>query len=333
MEPNSPRKIQFTVPLLEPHLDPEAAEQIRRRRPTPATLVLSSDQSSPEIDEDRLPNPLLKVGALYLLHPALVFGLHLHLQCESRGAICPVLCLLGASPIPQQTIGTALVPPALVVLGLLCCAVSFSDLAFPLFAAGSGHVSQTEEEGLPYNPDHERYRVMHFIRFTLRLGIKNTRSGPISSPFLSGKGFCPLLLPSSTPSAISVLSNVLSVDVLSPLEPCSISLLIVPFVLPTILLCPFHSKQLLCSQPNVKGGLVSLGSGCGLGYPNAVHIPSSLRPLELGLGLVPFRTLLELWMSLKVVPCFPELLQSRTRFASHRQQSNRKENGEIGPWP
>uniref|UniRef100_A0A8C6VFZ4 Protein phosphatase 1 regulatory subunit 1A n=1 Tax=Naja naja TaxID=35670 RepID=A0A8C6VFZ4_NAJNA len=48
MEPNSPRKIQFTVPLLEPHLDPEAAEQIRRRRPTPATLVLSSDQSSPE---------------------------------------------------------------------------------------------------------------------------------------------------------------------------------------------------------------------------------------------------------------------------------------------
>ncbi|XP_058023928.1 protein phosphatase 1 regulatory subunit 1A [Ahaetulla prasina] len=60
MEPNSPRKIQFTVPLLEPHLDPEAAEQIRRRRPTPATLVLSSDQSSPEIDEDRIPNPLLK---------------------------------------------------------------------------------------------------------------------------------------------------------------------------------------------------------------------------------------------------------------------------------
>uniref|UniRef100_A0A669QB21 Protein phosphatase 1 regulatory subunit 1A n=1 Tax=Phasianus colchicus TaxID=9054 RepID=A0A669QB21_PHACC len=62
MEPNGPRKIQFTVPLLEPHLDPEAAEQIRRRRPTPASLVLSSDQSSPEIDEDRLPNALLKVS-------------------------------------------------------------------------------------------------------------------------------------------------------------------------------------------------------------------------------------------------------------------------------
>ncbi|XP_053564240.1 protein phosphatase 1 regulatory subunit 1A isoform X2 [Bombina bombina] len=60
MEPNSPRKIQFTVPLLEPHLDPEAAEQIRRRRPTPATLVLSGDQSSPEIDEERIPNHLQK---------------------------------------------------------------------------------------------------------------------------------------------------------------------------------------------------------------------------------------------------------------------------------
>ncbi|XP_075706231.1 protein phosphatase 1 regulatory subunit 1A isoform X2 [Rhinoderma darwinii] len=59
MEPNSPRKIQFTVPFLEPHLDPEAAEQIRKRRPTPATLVLSGDQSSP-VDEERSPNPLQK---------------------------------------------------------------------------------------------------------------------------------------------------------------------------------------------------------------------------------------------------------------------------------
>eukprot|EP00064_Thunnus_orientalis_P001879 superscaffoldBa00000129_g1883 len=49
METGSPRKIQFTVPLLDTHLDPEAAEQIRRRRPTPATLVASSDQSSPEL--------------------------------------------------------------------------------------------------------------------------------------------------------------------------------------------------------------------------------------------------------------------------------------------
>ncbi|XP_054882994.1 protein phosphatase 1 regulatory subunit 1A-like isoform X2 [Poeciliopsis prolifica] len=62
METGSPRKIQFTVPLLDTHLDPEAAEQIRRRRPTPATLVASSDQSSP--DEDRLPNQLYKAALL-----------------------------------------------------------------------------------------------------------------------------------------------------------------------------------------------------------------------------------------------------------------------------
>ncbi|XP_039864913.1 protein phosphatase 1 regulatory subunit 1A-like isoform X4 [Simochromis diagramma] len=38
--------------------------KIRRRRPTPATLVASSDQSSPEIDEDRLPNQLYKAALL-----------------------------------------------------------------------------------------------------------------------------------------------------------------------------------------------------------------------------------------------------------------------------
>ncbi|KAK9528788.1 hypothetical protein VZT92_012933 [Zoarces viviparus] len=64
MDTGSPRKIQFTVPLLDTHLDPEASEQIRRRRPTPATLVASSDQSSPEIDEDRLPNQLYKAALL-----------------------------------------------------------------------------------------------------------------------------------------------------------------------------------------------------------------------------------------------------------------------------
>ncbi|XP_047666127.1 protein phosphatase 1 regulatory subunit 1A-like [Tachysurus fulvidraco] len=60
----SPRKIQFTVPLLDSHLDPEAAEHIRRRRPTPATLVASSDPSSPEIDEDRFPHQLYKQALL-----------------------------------------------------------------------------------------------------------------------------------------------------------------------------------------------------------------------------------------------------------------------------
>ncbi|NXI39145.1 PPR1C phosphatase, partial [Galbula dea] len=43
MEPNSPKKIQFAVPLFQSQIDPEAAEQIRKRRPTPASLVIMNE--------------------------------------------------------------------------------------------------------------------------------------------------------------------------------------------------------------------------------------------------------------------------------------------------
>ncbi|XP_043931192.1 protein phosphatase 1 regulatory subunit 1C isoform X1 [Protopterus annectens] len=56
MEPNSPKKIQFAMPLFQSQLDPEAAEQIRRRRPTPASLVILNDQSSPEVDDKKTAN-------------------------------------------------------------------------------------------------------------------------------------------------------------------------------------------------------------------------------------------------------------------------------------
>ncbi|XP_075789868.1 protein phosphatase 1 regulatory subunit 1C isoform X2 [Pelodiscus sinensis] len=56
MEPNSPKKIQFAVPLFQSQIDPEAAEQIRKRRPTPASLVIMNEQSTPEIDEKRKNN-------------------------------------------------------------------------------------------------------------------------------------------------------------------------------------------------------------------------------------------------------------------------------------
>ncbi|XP_077175655.1 protein phosphatase 1 regulatory subunit 1C [Paroedura picta] len=55
MEPNSPKKIQFAVPLFQSQIDPEAAEQIRKRRPTPASLVIMTD-SPPEIDDKRMSN-------------------------------------------------------------------------------------------------------------------------------------------------------------------------------------------------------------------------------------------------------------------------------------
>ncbi|KAG7464072.1 hypothetical protein MATL_G00183350 [Megalops atlanticus] len=51
MEPNSPKKIQFAVPLFHSHLDPQAAEHIRRRRPTPATLVIYNDAPAAEADD------------------------------------------------------------------------------------------------------------------------------------------------------------------------------------------------------------------------------------------------------------------------------------------
>ncbi|KAF4093741.1 hypothetical protein AMELA_G00005290 [Ameiurus melas] len=84
----SPRKIQFTVPLLDSHLDPEAAEQIRRRRPTPATLVASSDPSSPEIDEDRLPHQLRRgvKGTPTKKELQFLVEHHVYQQCSASAA-------------------------------------------------------------------------------------------------------------------------------------------------------------------------------------------------------------------------------------------------------
>ncbi|XP_059115181.1 protein phosphatase 1 regulatory subunit 1C isoform X1 [Peromyscus eremicus] len=63
MEPNSPKKIQFAVPLFQSQIAPEAAEQlclccsqIRKRRPTPASLVILNEHNPPEIDEKRVNN-------------------------------------------------------------------------------------------------------------------------------------------------------------------------------------------------------------------------------------------------------------------------------------
>ncbi|KAM9306016.1 LOW QUALITY PROTEIN: protein phosphatase 1 regulatory subunit 1C [Gastrophryne carolinensis] len=53
MEPNSPKKIQFAVPLFQSPLDPEASEQIRKRRPTPASLLIMNEQPPQEINDNR----------------------------------------------------------------------------------------------------------------------------------------------------------------------------------------------------------------------------------------------------------------------------------------
>ncbi|KAK7154515.1 hypothetical protein R3I94_007745 [Phoxinus phoxinus] len=56
MEPNSPKKIQFAVPLFQSQLDPQAAEHIRKRRPTPATLVIYNDPSASGDDKQTTGN-------------------------------------------------------------------------------------------------------------------------------------------------------------------------------------------------------------------------------------------------------------------------------------
>ncbi|XP_059783269.1 protein phosphatase 1 regulatory subunit 1C isoform X1 [Balaenoptera ricei] len=60
MEPNSPKKIQFAVPLFQSQIAPEAAEQIRKRRPTPASLVILNEHNPPEIDDKRVTNTQAK---------------------------------------------------------------------------------------------------------------------------------------------------------------------------------------------------------------------------------------------------------------------------------
>ncbi|XP_048050476.1 protein phosphatase 1 regulatory subunit 1C isoform X3 [Megalobrama amblycephala] len=56
MEPNSPKKIQFSVPLFQSQLDPQAAEHIRKRRPTPATLVIYNEPSASGDDKQTTGN-------------------------------------------------------------------------------------------------------------------------------------------------------------------------------------------------------------------------------------------------------------------------------------
>ncbi|NXY62166.1 PPR1C phosphatase, partial [Callaeas wilsoni] len=64
MEPNSPKKIQFAVPLFQSQIDPEAAEQIRKRRPTPASLVIMNEHMAPA-----LPVPVSHCPSLCFVPP------------------------------------------------------------------------------------------------------------------------------------------------------------------------------------------------------------------------------------------------------------------------
>uniref|UniRef100_A0A8D0HRU1 Protein phosphatase 1 regulatory inhibitor subunit 1C n=1 Tax=Sphenodon punctatus TaxID=8508 RepID=A0A8D0HRU1_SPHPU len=72
MEPNSHKKIQFAVPLFQSQIDPEAAEQIRKRRPTPASLVIMtespSQNASPKQRKQSVYTPPAMKAYSYLKH-------------------------------------------------------------------------------------------------------------------------------------------------------------------------------------------------------------------------------------------------------------------------
>ncbi|KFZ69305.1 Protein phosphatase 1 regulatory subunit 1C, partial [Podiceps cristatus] len=96
MEPNSPKKIQFAVPLFQSQIDPEAAEQVRKmslfwcfermgkRRPTPASLVIMNEHMPPA-----LPAPVSYCLSLCFVPP----------QCQSAS--------------PKQRKQSVFTPPAL----------------------------------------------------------------------------------------------------------------------------------------------------------------------------------------------------------------------------
>ncbi|XP_064183386.1 protein phosphatase 1 regulatory subunit 1C isoform X2 [Anguilla rostrata] len=119
MEPNSPKKIQFAMPLFHSHLDPQAAENIRRRRPTPATLVIYND--SPGAADDKrtsgsqgeVPNtdlsPAQRKQSVYtpptMKELQLVVEQHLQKQENLDVGLCESLDPL--SPITAQHYGNA----------------------------------------------------------------------------------------------------------------------------------------------------------------------------------------------------------------------------------
>uniref|UniRef100_A0A3P9NBR7 Protein phosphatase 1, regulatory (inhibitor) subunit 1C n=1 Tax=Poecilia reticulata TaxID=8081 RepID=A0A3P9NBR7_POERE len=91
MEPGSPKKIQFAVPPLQGQIDPQAAEHIRRRRPTPATLQIYRQPGTGEETQ----------GAGAVISSDLQLGVEQHLLgaglCETDSQLSPITTQLYAT--------------------------------------------------------------------------------------------------------------------------------------------------------------------------------------------------------------------------------------------
>ncbi|XP_056147384.1 protein phosphatase 1 regulatory subunit 1C [Lampris incognitus] len=107
MEPSSPKKIQFTDPPLQEQLDPQAAEHIRRRRPTPATLQIYSQTPGADVGQQHIASGETQVseasqrkqstGAVPTMKE-LQLGVEQHLLgsglCETDSQISPITAQL-----------------------------------------------------------------------------------------------------------------------------------------------------------------------------------------------------------------------------------------------
>ncbi|XP_040905258.1 protein phosphatase 1 regulatory subunit 1A-like isoform X1 [Toxotes jaculatrix] len=111
MEPGSPKKIQFAVPPLQGQLDPQAAEHIRRRRPTPATLQIYRQPGSDVGDqnnasgESQVSDSSQRKQSTYAPPTMKEFqlGVEQHLLgaglCETDGQLSPITAQLYAASL------------------------------------------------------------------------------------------------------------------------------------------------------------------------------------------------------------------------------------------
>uniref|UniRef100_A0A3B3UMR8 Protein phosphatase 1, regulatory (inhibitor) subunit 1C n=1 Tax=Poecilia latipinna TaxID=48699 RepID=A0A3B3UMR8_9TELE len=99
MEPGSPKKIQFAVPPLQGQIDPQAAEHIRRRRPTPATLQIYRQPGTGEETQGASCGRREMEGAV--LSSDLQLGVEQHLLgaglCETDSQLSPITTQLYAT--------------------------------------------------------------------------------------------------------------------------------------------------------------------------------------------------------------------------------------------
>ncbi|XP_077352048.1 protein phosphatase 1 regulatory subunit 1C isoform X2 [Festucalex cinctus] len=102
MEPGSPKKIQFDVPPLQGHLDPQAAEHIRRRRPTPATLQIyrqpeAADPNNASGGSQSVDGAQRKQSTLA---PPTMKELHVQGAEQPDSQLSPITARLYAGPFP-----------------------------------------------------------------------------------------------------------------------------------------------------------------------------------------------------------------------------------------